>query len=71
MTQQAPAPTSQATELQNLREEIEAQAAITEKAKRATEPAESEIDLLRSKLYQSLDREVDIQAKGRKVVKTI
>ena len=41
------------------------------KAKKAMELAKSEFDHLRSELRQSLDREVDIQAKGCKRVKTI
>ena len=59
------------TEVQMLREEVEAQAALTAKAKRATKLAETKIDRLRSELRQSSDREADIRAKGRKAVKTL
>ena len=54
-----------------MREEVEAQAAITTKAKWVIELAESEIDRLQSELRQSSDREADIRAKGRKAVKEI
>ena len=54
-----------------LREEVEAQAALTAKAKRATKLAEMEIDCLRSELRQSSDREANIRVKGRKAVKTL
>ena len=45
---------------QALREELEAWAAITAKAKKAAQLAQSEIDRLRSELRQSSDRETDI-----------
>ena len=54
-----------------MREEVEAQAVVTTKAKRATELAELESDHLRLELLQSSDREADIRAKGCEAVKTI
>ena len=41
------------------------------KVNKATQLAETDIDLLRSKLRQSFDREAYIKAKGCKAVKTI
>ena len=57
---QAPAPTSQASELQTLWDVVEAQVAIMTEAKRATEQAKTEIDRLTSELRQSSDKEADI-----------
>ena len=56
---------------QALREELEAQIAITAKAKKVAQLAQLEIDRLRSELRQSLDRETDIRAKGHKAVKVL
>ena len=58
-------------EVQMLREEVEAQAVLTAKAKSATKLAEMEIDCLRSELRQSSDREANIRAKGYKAAKTL
>ena len=70
MVQQQPPPTS-STDILTHKKEIEAQIAVTEKAKRALRKEESEIDCLRGELRQSSERERDIQAKGRKAVKIL
>ena len=68
-----PIPTfdSHAPELQKLQEEVKAQMAITAKAKQATYLFRIEIERLRSKLWQSSDREENIRAKGRKATKAL
>ena len=63
MAQPVSAPASHVAELQILREEVEAQVAITAKTKRAIKVAESEIDRLRSDLRQSSDKDANIQEK--------
>ena len=45
-----------------MRDEVEAQNALTTKAKWALRLAESEIDCLHVELHESLDREIDIRA---------
>ena len=71
VTQTSPIPTSQEVELRALWEEAEAQAALTTKKKWATQLAEFEIERLRLKLHQSLDKEADIGAKEHKAVKAL
>ena len=70
MAQQAPSPIDNA-ETQSLREEVEAQTALTAKAKRALRLAESEISCLRAELRQSSNKETHIRAKGRWAIKDL
>ena len=57
--------------MQELQEDLEAQQAITEKAKKMATTAKIEIDWLRVKLQQSSDRETIIRTIARKSMKEI